>query len=289
MKLSLGTAQFGLPYGISNFSGQTPRQEVKRIISAARNIGILDLDTAIAYGTSETVLGESGLENFRVVTKLPALPNHDINVTNWVHSQVLGSLQRLRISQLHGLLLHHPLDLYGSRVAELVKALDSLRSAGSVIKIGVSVYSLDDLARAFDVLQLDIIQAPLNIVDRRLETSGWLSQLKRLNIEVHTRSAFLQGLLLIEPSDLPIQFRDWSSHFNQWREVSKNGLESMMRECLAYPLSLDGVDRVVVGVESLDQLASVFKVAATAHSKYDLTSMISNDPLLINPSNWNKT
>lgn len=288
MKLSLGTAQFGLPYGISNVSGQTLADEVREIISAARANGVLDLDTAIAYGTSETVLGESGVENFRVVTKLPPLPSAVHSVTDWVNAQVLGSLQRLRINKLYGLLLHNPLDLFGGRGIELARALNLLRSFGKVLKIGVSVYSPNDLARILDVIKLDIIQAPLNIVDRRLETSGWLSRLKEQNIEVHTRSVFLQGLLLIKPDDLPTQFKHMSKQFNKWREVSQNGIESMIRECLAYPLSLHGVDRVVVGVESLDQLVTLFRVAAAPHSEYDLSTMISDDPLLINPSNWKK-
>lgn len=92
MKLALGTAQFGLNYGIANKTGRVPPNEVRKILAEAARRGMDVLDTAIAYGESESMLGEIGVPNWRVVSKLPAVPEDCNNVLDWVAEQIGGSL-----------------------------------------------------------------------------------------------------------------------------------------------------------------------------------------------------
>ena len=98
MKLALGTAQFGSPYGIANQSGQVSREEVKEILALARLNNIDTLDTAITYGESEACLGEVGLDGFKVITKLPAFTENIQNINSWVNNQMQASLKRLNTS-----------------------------------------------------------------------------------------------------------------------------------------------------------------------------------------------
>ena len=107
-RLALGTAQFGLPYGIANQAGQVSRKDVSAMLQLAASNGIDTLDTAIAYGESEKSLGQAGTQGFRVVTKLPALPDDCPQVIPWVSEQVDASFTRLGVSSVYGLLLHRP-------------------------------------------------------------------------------------------------------------------------------------------------------------------------------------
>jgi len=288
-KLALGTVQFGLKYGIANQTGQTNAAEAKRILELAEQHKINCLDTAITYGNSEQVLGEIGISSrFNVVSKLPPLPSDLFNIESWVNYQVQESLKRLKVKCLYGLLLHRSENLLGSRGTKLANALEKLQSSGLIKKIGVSIYAPSELDYATDCLPLNIVQAPLNVVDRRLETSGWLSKLHRDGVEVHTRSAFLQGILLMHRDDIPVKFEKWATQWDQWAKYLKNFNTSATAACLSYPLSLQEVDRVVVGVDNLKQLKELIEAARLNHSLNEDLFMISEDQRLINPTNWCK-
>ena len=281
-KLALGTAQFGMSYGIANTSGQVSRDEAKAILKLASVNGIDTIDTAIAYGESEACLGDVGIGNFRVVTKLPALPEGVTNIEEWIEGQVEASLKKLRIDSLYGLLLHRSVQ-FG--IPDVRTALERLKQGGKVQKIGVSIYSPDDLEVIPVVGALDIVQAPLNLVDRRLVASGWLRRLTDCGIEVHTRSVFLQGLLVMPSASIPEKFSPWSSVWEAWHEwLSGKGI-SAVQACLGFALSYPEVDRVVVGVETLAQLSQLIS-AARSPLGIDFLDISNTDERLINPSLW---
>ena len=131
------------------------------------------------------------------------------------------------------------------------------------------------------------MQAPLNIIDRRLVESGWLSRLHSEEIEIHTRSVFLQGLLLMPRNKIPKIFDRWSAVWDQWSlALEKNNL-SATEVCLLYPLSLPEIDHIVVGVDNVDQLSNIIEKSKSQQSQIDWSFMISEDQSLINPTNWN--
>jgi aryl-alcohol dehydrogenase-like predicted oxidoreductase len=288
VKLALGTVQFGLDYGIANEAGQVSLGEAQSILSLAKENEIDVLDTAIVYGTSEEVLGKLNVNEFRVVTKLPSLPDDQNDITHWVTAQVRKSLARLRQNKTYGLLLHQSKDLLGSKGGQLIQALADLKNNGLVQKIGVSIYSPDELEVVCEKIKIDLVQSPLNVVDRRLQSSGWLDRLKDDGVEVHTRSAFLQGLLLMERSKIPQKFSRWSSLWDRWHEKLKISGSSPLSASLAYPLSLEQVDRVIVGVDSVKQLKAILEAGSWPEYSLDTLCMISNDTDLINPSRWGR-
>lgn len=286
-RFALGTAQFGLDYGISNDIGQVESVEVERILAEARKNGIAMLDTAIAYGTSEDVLGKVGIDGLRVVTKLPSLPVDRSDIARWVTDQVGATLNRLDQEKVYGLLLHRPQDLLGMHGTQLVQALANLKNDRVVQKIGVSIYSPCELEAIRNKIQIDLVQAPLNVVDRRLQSSGWLDRLKNDGVEVHTRSVFLQGLLLMKRSEIPLKFAPWSKLWDEWHGKLKIFGVSSLEACLAYPLSLEQVDRVVIGVNNKTQLIEILQAAENANEGFDTSFMCSSNLDLITPSNWN--
>ena len=197
MKLALGTVQFGLSYGIANQTGQITRREAKAMLKLALENDVDTLDTAIAYGDSEIRLGEIGTQGFRVVTKLPPMPEDCRDVSAWVNQQVSASFSRLGVTQVYGMLLHRPDQLLGPKGSMLFQSLQSLKENERVQKVGVSIYSPNELPALTSDFHFDLVQAPFNLVDRSLDSSGWLRRLREEDVEIHTRSAFLQGLLLM--------------------------------------------------------------------------------------------
>jgi aryl-alcohol dehydrogenase-like predicted oxidoreductase len=284
-QLALGTVQFGLPYGVSNQSGQVSPPAVKAMLQLASSHAIDMLDTAIAYGSSESRLGQAGVGAFKVVSKLPEVPAGCMDVSAWVQEQVAGSLARLGTNSLHGVLLHKPEQLLGEKGSEIYRALQRLKRLGHMQKIGVSIYAPQQLDALVPLYSFDLVQAPINLIDRRLHTSGWLQRLAFEGVEVHARSAFLQGLLLMPKASIPNYFAQWPEVWAKWHDWLSAHDVSALQACLAYPLSLAGVSRVVVGADSPDQLAQIICAAAQAYIT-DLPDLQSSDENLVNPACW---
>lgn len=284
-RFALGTVQFGLPYGIANRTGQVTSQEAKAMLQFATANGIDTLDTGIAYGDSESCLGEVGAQEFKLVTKLPALPDNCADIGAWVQQQVAASLSRLRVNTVYGLLLHRSEQLLGPNGAALYKALQALKGNGQAKKVGVSIYLPAELAALLPQYRLDLVQAPFNLVDRSLNSTGWLQRLKDDSVEVHTRSAFLQGLLLMTQDDMPSKFGPWSGLWHKWHRWLERSELSAIQACLAFPLSFPEIDRVVVGADSLSQLAQIVS-ASNSQAISDLPKLQCEDEYLINPAHW---
>ena len=283
--LALGTAQFGLAYGVANSTGQVTLEVIDEILALANSAGIDTLDTAIVYGESEMCLGMLGIKGWQVVSKLPPMPLDCVDVPGWVYANVYGSLSRLRIPKLKAMLLHRSQDLLSAKGDALYRALVDCRNSGCVGQIGISVYSPHDIETVFNRYALDMVQAPLNVVDRRLITSGMLSQLAKRRVEVHVRSAFLQGLLVMNPADRPSRFTNWQSLWHSWSEWLDAQCLTPQQACLGYALSQSGVARVVVGVDSIAHLREILSASLVGLVEPPLT-LISEDSKLINPLSW---
>lgn len=280
MKLGLGTAQFGLDYGISNAAGKVSDAEVASILALARSAGVATIDTAVLYGDAEVRLGQAGVEGFEVITKIAHIP------ADRVIADVEQSLKRLKLDQIHGLMLHRASDLQGEGGAALIDVLNRLKEKGLVRKVGVSVYAPADIDALPDDFTLDLIQIPYNLLDRRFEISGALARLSQAGVEVHARSTFLQGLLLMAPASRP----EWSARWNTiWTQldgwVEAAGI-TRLQACLGFALANPLLDRLIVGVENAAQLAEMLGVEPLALPPE--LKLATEDEALINPANWSK-
>ena len=285
MKLALGTAQFGLRYGVANQRGQVPIEEVTAILQLARASGIQTLDTAIAYGDSEERLGDIGIQGWQVVSKLPAIPVGCSDIPAWIATSVGASLGRLKVPKLYGLLLHRPHQLLEEHGPQLYGALQHLKGTGLVQKIGVSVCDPTELGLLVKHFGVDLVQVPLNVLDQRLVWRGWPSRLSDLRTELHVRSVFLQGLLLMSPTERPAMFGRWASlwlAYDRWLEESAL---TPVQACLRHALAVAGVSKIVVGVDSLRQMEEILD-AATGPAPALPGSLGVDDPDLLNPARW---
>jgi hypothetical protein len=286
VRLALGTVQFGTSYGVANAGGQVHVDEVRRILGYARDNGIDMLDTAIAYGDSESRLGSIGVASWRVVSKLPALPAECADVEDWVRASVRGSLSRLGVSRLYALLLHRPEQLLAAGGEALYRALQALKSEGLVGRVGISIYEPAELDAIVAKFPVDIVQAPFNILDRRLVESGWLARLKGEGAELHVRSVFLQGLLLMSADQRPRKFERWQSLWDGWHTWLEQAELTPLQACMRYVMGFSEIDAAVVGVDSLTQLVQIVQ-----SGDGELPAVPANlgcaDADLLNPARWN--
>ncbi len=290
MKIGLGTAQFGLDYGVSNLQGMTRQDGVRAILSQAAAAGVRVVDTAPAYGVAEQVLGECGVREpaFQIVTKVPPLSRGDVQQppASRMRSSLLDSLASLRVESVYGLLLHDAQDLLGPDAALIYGALKELRTEGLVQRIGISVYTADQIDAVLRRYDLDLIQLPLNVLDQRLLQGGQLDQLKARGVEIHVRSIFLQGLLLMEVADLPVYFSPVRDHLTRYRaDCQRHGL-SALQAALAFVHALPQVDTLVCGVNSGTQLQEILEAASISTDTSWMCSYALRDPAILNPSLW---
>lgn len=264
MKLGLGTVQFGLDYGITNTTGKTPVTDVRAILAECLDQGVDTLDTAALYGEAEAVIGANlpRPHNFRIVGKTLHLDHERplAEALETVRTGVIRSLSRLGEQKLAALLVHRVDDLLGPAGEALFRTLVSLREAGLVEKIGASVYTPAEVAVLTERFPLEIIQLPLNILDQRMLESGTLTNLRQCHIEIHVRSAFLQGVLLTDnPQQIPLSLTRLAPTLNALTEhLRAHGL-SPLDATLGFLKSLNVVDVVICGASQLSEWREISK------------------------------
>ena len=285
MKIGLGTVQFGIDYGVSNKCGIVSFAEQKKILNFAKQNGIKLLDTAIDYGESEKNLGSHGIKKFKIVTKLPNLPKKLDNVTEWLELQLNSSMKKLGITSFYGVLMHRS-DQILSYDGAVYDFLLNQKKRGIIDKLGVSIYSPDELNPIINQISLDIVQAPINIIDRRIIELEWLKKLKKLNIEIHARSVFLQGLLLLPRNKIPKKFSRWNDLWDKWDHWHVNNPKtSPLQTCLNYVEKFSEIDQIIIGVQSLNEIQQIIDIR-NKNVENLFPEMSCKDEELIHPSYW---
>ncbi|OUL34768.1 hypothetical protein BV372_13025 [Nostoc sp. T09] len=292
MKLGIGTAQFGLDYGISNKEGKTPTEEVVKILALAGQNGIQVLDTAPAYGTSEEILGKliPDNHNFEIVTKTPkfspnCIKSDDVKLLENTFYQSLSTLNQ---SSIYGLLIHQAKDLLANNGQSLMEKMLHLKEKKLIKKIGVSVYSQEEIENVLEKYAIDLIQLPINVLDQRLLLSGNLSSLKKNGIEIHARSIFFQGLLLMEPECLPSYFDSVKNHLKKYHEMLSQNNISALQASISFIKNIKEIDSIIIGVNNLQHLSDIllaFKTNFFLDANVFLQFALTDNPIL-NPTNW---
>lgn len=290
MRIGLGTAQFGLPYGITNAVGQVGSEDTGAILAVARESGIDTIDTANLYGTSEQVLGDADGAAFRIVTKTPKFAGQSKGVASAALRDALEqSLLKLRRGQVDALLLHDPDDLLGPLGPALWKEMESLKREGLVGKIGVSVYDGGEIDAALQRYPIDLVQLPYSPLDPRLIDGGQLARLAERGVEVHARSLFLQGLLLQPPANIAPKFGALADAVAQLRAAGATAGLDPLETVLALAFKRPEIDRFICGVTSAQELRAIVRAARRVEgveSPVHLATRAALDPRVLNPARW---
>jgi D-threo-aldose 1-dehydrogenase len=283
-RLALGTAQFGLDYGVSNARGRVPAGEVEDILADARARGVDLLDTAAAYGSAEAVLGAlPATRDFRVVTKTVRLAGHGVA---GVAAAARASLDRLRRPRADALLVHAAADLAGAEGAALWAALGGLREEGLFERVGFSAYHADDPAALARRFRPQVVQLPVSLLDQRPVADGTLARLAADGVEIHARSVFLQGLVFLRPDRLPPHLAGAGPHLAACRARAEAAGVDLAAAALHYALGRPEIARVVVGVTSLAEWRALASVAERPPPDLDWPAFALDDPLILDPSTW---
>tara|TARA_B100000405_G_scaffold290379_1_gene240405 strand:- start:64 stop:939 length:876 start_codon:yes stop_codon:yes gene_type:complete len=286
-KLGLGTVQFGTDYGLNSLDGQVIPKEVKKILNYARSKQIVLLDTAPAYGNSEEILGGINNSEFQVVTKTRhfdtlKITNDEISLLN---QDFNNSLKKLNQIKIYGLLIHNADDLLKPGGEKILDLLQQFKQTNKLMKVGVSVYDHIKLHSILDNFDIDMVQLPFNIIDRRMLDSGMLTSLYKKGIEVHARSVFLQGLLLMSAKLMPSKFNRWNNLWKLWHEWLHDNRISPVEASVRYAISFSEISKVLVGVDSVNQLKEIYKASSGTLPKIP-DELQTTDADLLNPSNW---
>ena len=283
--IAIGTANFGMQYGVANSRGKLSKNSVAEILGLAKSLGITCLDTANAYGESQKVLGEFGVRDWRVVSKISSVPQDCEDVNSFVRTQIDLILSSLSLSDFETVLVHDSKDLMGEIGDEVFEALDDAKSRGQVEKIGVSIYDPSDLESITSRFHLDVVQAPINVFDNRLQDSGWLDRLALMGVEVHARSMFLQGVLLSAIAQNNDFFKPWKTTFERWNRFAELSGTSALMNCIKHINSFDKVTLAVVGIDSAQNLSEVFDAFSERPQRIKEDDF-GVDSQLINPASW---
>lgn len=285
--LGLGTAQFGTIYGVNNQGKMVSDADLRRILCQARDLGMRTIDTAVAYGQAEQRLGGYDLKPFDVITKITA-PETLKDLSKFKPEEMIrASLDRLGIDCLDAVLVHNadqmPLDV----LPDVMAKLDILVEKGLCRRTGLSLYDPQKLCVFIPKYQPGVIQVPFNVFDQRLADDNVQKLCQKHDVEIHARSIFLQGLLLMEQTSTPNYFLPWRDNFALWYDrLNKFGL-APVEGVMSFVNQHKGktASRFIIGAETPKQLEMIIAAIETP-------AILSTDDLrcddlgLINPTRW---
>ena len=286
-KLILGTVQFGLDYGVNNTSGKPSKENIKSILDFAYNSGIQLLDTAEAYGDSQNKIGEyhnNSTNKFNVITKFNSnTEGFSLNIIE----RVYNNLKILDVDKLY-CYMFHSFDDFNKYFEKYRKDLLILKRDGIINNIGVSLYSNDELESVLKFNEITLVQLPFNLLDNNNKRGNIIKKAKAKGIEIHTRSAFLQGLFFKNTSEFTVKIKPLGPYLNLLNDLCDEHYK-MNDLALNYVCNQKNIDKVLIGVDNVQQLESNI-LSEKKNIKKELTNNIEaidiEEKKLLNPSNW---
>ena len=284
MKLVIGSAQLGMKYGLFN-NKSISRKEFKKIEKLVFKSNINFIDTAISYGDSENIIGNSKLKNLNIITKIKLLEKKDIYIKDWVSKEISKSLNRLKIKNIYGVLIHDYRDLLGKHGKIYLLSLQELKKKKIIKKIGISIYSPQEIKKIWKFWKPDLVQVPFNPLDNRILDSGWVDTLKKFKVKIFVRSVFLQGLLINEGQLFRMK-RNYIILLNKFKNWCYKNNISLLQGCLHFVKQFKKIDYLLVGFDNYNQLKEIIDVFKK--KQINIPKKFFTDKLnLIDPRKWN--
>lgn len=288
-KLILGAAQFSGAYGFDKARYNLTKKEIKKIFICMKNNGIGFLDTSLEYNGVSKKIRLYKTKKLKFITKIK-FRNDDLTKKNEkqikdiIYRRLLFSKKEINIKYFHSLLIHNFELLEPNNQKKLFNVLLNLKKNKELSKIGFSIYDFKKLKFTLKKFRPDIIQCPYNIFDRRLNDIKLKKIIKEKKISVHVRSIFLQGLLLLDPANLPKKFLKWKNKFTEWHDWSKKKEIKKIDAIFSFLKDNKDIDKVIFGVQDLKQLKEILDLKI---KKIKIPNCLeSKDKNLISPNLW---
>lgn len=284
-KFVIGSANFSKGYGIKKGKGISLIQ-LNKIAEVLKKNNFNLIDSAFSYPGVEKKIATSKLKNFEVCTKI--LKNDVKNKSlNQLIRLFLSSLNTLKKKSFNTLYFHKAKDLLEKDGDNFYNKIAYLKKINLTRKIGISVYSPEELKKLLKKYSFDVIQIPLNVFDRRFLKDNYLYRLKKRGFEIHVRSIFLQGILLLENKKLPNYFKKWSQLFNDWESWNLQNNQSKVLTCVSFIKTIKHVDKVILGISNYNQINEIIICSESNKTKYP-KKIFSKSKNLIDPRLWPK-
>ena len=281
-KLGLGSGQFGLDQ--ASVRGRPPAAEVRDILEIATRSRLSVLDVTGRSNQAEAAIGDvmPRPNPFQVcISTVRADRGADL-----VEAEARAALRRMGVDQAECIFVPSASELFGPHGLALWDRLKALKDEGLTRKIGISVFASDDplgLARRF---RPDVVQAPASLLDQRLIVDGTLAAIAGLGMEVHLRSIFLNGLILLPPDRAPNHLKAAATRILKARRMIAEGRSDPLQAALGFALSRPEASTVLVGVASGAELNAVIRAAASPPPDLDWDEMAIDDPVALDPRAW---
>jgi aryl-alcohol dehydrogenase-like predicted oxidoreductase len=287
-KLVLGTVQFGLNYGVNNNEGKPTQKVINEILSYAFENNITILDTAEAYGDAQHRIGsyhKTSPYKFNIITKFSSGIN---DLSNAIIKRVEDNLITLNVDKLYAYMFHS-YDDFKKYFKGFKKDLQQLKRENKIENIGVSVYTNEQLLDVLNFSDITLVQLPFNLLDNESKRGDILKLAKQKGVEIHTRSAFLQGLFFKPLKEFPMKLNSLIPYLKKINHIKKDLSVSTESLSLKYPLQKEYIDKVIIGVGSIEQLKSNLKITnqSTDISLKKIDDINVAEKELLNPANWN--
>ncbi len=284
-KIILGSANYEQAYGVKR--NIIKKYEIRKLFKFAFRNKIKTIDTSPLYNKSEKIIGSLNNNRFKIISKIPKTPRNikKKNIKKWLKHNAKDSLKNLKIKKFDCLLLHNADILLSKNGDEIYKSLKNMKEISMTRKIGISIYDFNQLNKILKRFKFDLIQAPLNILDQRLIQTGWLKELKKRKIEVHARSIFLQGILLLKHNQLPKKLKQLNKNWIKWEAWLKKNKLSPLQACLSFVFNQHQLDGIVIGFNNTKQLKQILKLKKVK-SNLSLPVLNIKNKKLIDPRTW---
>jgi len=285
-KIILGTAQFGLDYGINNKEGRPTHETIKEILDLAHTKKIIFLDTAEAYGNSHEIIGEyhaNSNNKFKVITKFSPLRK---DFPNNISERIKHHLKIMNIDSIYCYMFHSYIDF--KKYFNLFRLeLLELKKKGVINKIGVSLHSNNDMIDVLKNQDIELIQLPYNLFDNKNKREKVILKAKKLGVEIHTRSTFLQGLFFKDLGSIEGELSALKKYLVKLQGIIDT--TEINNLALNYVYSNPNIDAVLIGVDSVNQLKN--NISCVDTNKYknifcNINLINVEEENMLNPSNW---
>ena len=249
-KICIGSANFGMEYGL-NKKSPLLKKDIKEIFEFLKKENTIYIDTAANYKNSEIIIGKYSTKKFKIITKIKKIPKGVNDLEKWLKNEIYTSCKKLRVNKIYGLLVHDTQDLKNKKKdKKIYKTFDILKKSKIIEKIGLSIYNPNELDLYLKNYNFEIVQAPLNIFDRRIINSGWLKKINEKGIEFFARSIFLQGLLIKDINKIDKFFSPYKKKFEKFEIWTQKLNISKVEACIRFVNSYREVDKVIVGINN---------------------------------------
>lgn len=275
----MGSANFSQKYGIN--SQKVNLSEIKKIFYLAKKNNISFLDTADNYLKDSSAL-RLIRKKFKIISKIK--PDEKWKDFQFSKNEIIAQTKKLN-NDIEVLLFHDVNILFTKYGEKIFNNLVILKKQGYLKKIGVSIYDTKCLKYLTSKYDLNVVQCPYNILNKEIIENGWLKKIKKMNIEIHVRSIFLQGLLVNKEFSKKNYFKKYRVKLIKWfKYLDSNKISPI--EYIMNDLIDKNFDKIIIGINSFDNLKEIINFRVKKEKFKKIKKLVINDKSLVDPRKW---